>query len=168
MGIMMGWNGSKLHIDGANQRLTLLDADGRRLTGYAVSTAENGFGEQKNSFQTPRGLHYVRARIGEGCPSGAVFVGRRWTGELYTPTLGAAHPGRDWILTRILWLCGLEPGRNRGGAVDTFQRYIYIHGTPELDRLGTPASHGCIRMDSRDLLDLYAQVPVGTPVRIEP
>lgn len=165
--IMMGWRMLQLHIDGAAQRLHLLDADGERLADYPVSTAEKGFGEQKNSFQTPRGLHYVRARIGDGCPLDAVFVGRRWTGETYTPELDAQHPGRDWILTRILWLCGLEPGRNRGGALDTFQRYIYIHGTPELERLGSPASHGCIRMDSRDLLGLYAQVPLGTRVRIE-
>ncbi|MFZ5658898.1 MAG: L,D-transpeptidase family protein [Pseudomonadota bacterium] len=156
-----------IEVCSRTQRLFLRDADGGSLASYPVSTAANGLGETAGSYRTPRGRHYVRARIGAGLPLDAVLVGRRWTGEIYTTALGHAHPGRDWILTRILWLCGLEPGFNRGGAVDTFRRYIYIHGTPDLDLLGTPASHGCIRMDSRDVLALFDRTPAGTPVTID-
>lgn len=155
-----------IEVSSREQRLSLWGED-RRLADYPISTAIRGMGEARGSYQTPRGAHYVRARIGSGLPLGAVLVGRRWTGEIYTPALGRAHPGRDWILTRILWLCGQEPGRNRGGNVDTFRRYIYIHGTPDLDLLGRPASHGCVRMDSRDVLDLYDRVAPGTLVQID-
>ncbi|MEK8088216.1 L,D-transpeptidase [Thermithiobacillus plumbiphilus] len=155
-----------IEVSSREQRLSLWGED-RRLADYPISTAIRGMGEARGSYQTPRGAHYVRARIGSGLPLGAVLVGRRWTGEIYTPALGRAHPGRDWILTRILWLCGLEPGRNRGGNVDTFRRYIYIHGTPDLNLLGQPASHGCVRMDSRDVLDLYDRVAPGTLVQID-
>jgi lipoprotein-anchoring transpeptidase ErfK/SrfK len=95
-----------------------------------------------------------------------VFVGRRPTGELFGDELQARHPGRDWILTRILWLSGLEPGRNRLGNVDTMRRYIYIHGSPDAARMGTPGSHGCIRMHNADVIDLFDRVPAGTRVLI--
>lgn len=157
-----------IDVRSADQRLYVCGDDGRVLASYPVSTASKGLGEAVGSGQTPRGRHYVRARIGEGLPLNAVLKGRRWTGEIYTEALGKAYPGRDWILTRVLWLCGLEPGFNRGGTVDTFRRYIYIHGTPELEALGTPASHGCVRMDSRDLLDLFHRAVPGTLVRIDP
>lgn len=156
-----------IDVRSTDQRLFLRGDDERILASYPVSTASKGLGEAMDSGQTPRGRHYIRARIGEGLPLNAVLKGRRWTGEIYTEALGQVYPGRDWILTRILWLCGLEPGFNRGGRVDTFRRYIYIHGTPELERLGTPASHGCVRMDSRDLLALFSQARVGTPVGID-
>ena len=131
-----------------------------------VSTAARGPGEEKDSFCTPRGAHVIRARIGAGAPLNTVFVGRRPTGEVYTPALRRAGPRRDWILTRILWLSGLEPGRNRLGNVDTMQRYIYIHGCPDDVTLGVPGSHGCIRMSNRAVVELFERVPAGTEVRI--
>ncbi len=133
---------------------------------WAVSTAANGPGERMGSECTPRGRHVVRARIGAGLPAGAVLVGRRPTGEVYDAALAATYPDRDWILTRILWLCGAEPGRNRFGAVDSMRRYIYIHGTPDTEPMGVPRSHGCIRMRNADIIDLFDQVPVGCPVEI--
>lgn len=155
----------RLQVCIASQRMEAFAAGGL-VASYRVSTALNGPGEEKNSGCTPRGLHYVRAKIGDGLPLGAVLVGRRWTGEICTPELVRQQPGRDWILSRILWLCGCEPGRNRGGNRDSFARYIYIHGTPELERLGQPVSHGCIRMDDRQLVALFAAVRVGTRVYI--
>lgn len=155
----------RIRVDVAAQRLDLLDGD-RLLANWPVSTALKGVGERKHSEQTPRGAHYVRARIGDGLPAGAVLRGRRPTGETWSPALSAQFPERDWILTRILWLSGLEPGRNRLGDVDSMQRYIYIHGTPDSEPMGEPRSHGCVRMRNADLLDLYARVPVGTRVDI--
>ena len=156
----------RIEISIADQSLTLLDDANRVEKRYRVSTAAKGPGEQMGSYQTPRGLHRIRARIGEGLPLGAVLRGRRPTGEICTPELMAAQPGKDWILTRILWLCGEEPGFNRGGEVDTMRRYVYIHGTPDSTALGVPGSHGCIRMRNSELVELFDQVPVGTPVLI--
>ncbi|KXX65300.1 L,D-transpeptidase [Marichromatium gracile] len=155
----------RILIDVPTQTLTL-SAGARVLARYPVSTGLNGVGERNGSGCTPRGLHRVRARIGEGCAPGTVFRGRRPTGEICDAALRAAHPGRDWITTRILWLTGCEPGRNRGGEVDTLRRYIYIHGTPPSEPLGEPRSHGCIRMHDAALIALFDQTPVGTPVEI--
>jgi len=152
-------------IDIARQRLTLLRS-GLPPRHWAVSTARRGVGERHGSEQTPRGRHVIRARIGAGLPAGAVLVGRRPTGETWSPALAQAHPGRDWILSRILWLSGLEPGRNRLRDVDTMRRYIYIHGTPEPEPLGVPGSHGCIRMRNADVIELFDLVAVGTEVLI--
>lgn len=154
-----------IHIDLATQHLELREG-ARVLLAAPVSTAAAGAGEQNGSQQTPRGWHQVRARIGAGAVPGTVFVGRRPTGEVWSPQLAAAHPARDWILTRILWLSGLEPGRNRLGAVDTMRRYIYIHGTPDDAVLGRPGSHGCVRMANAALIELFARTPVGTRVLI--
>ena len=115
---------------------------------------------------TPLGRHYIRARIGDGLPEGTVFVGRRPTGEIHSEALAREQPQRDWILSRILWLCGLEPGFNRGGKVDSMRRFIYIHGTPDMEPMGVPRSHGCIRMRNADLLQLFEWLPVGTQVDI--
>ena len=131
-----------------------------------MSTALNGPGEESGSQRTPRGRHRVRARIGAGAPSGTVFRGRRPTGERWTPEFAAAHPGRDWILSRILWLCGEEPGRNRLGRVDSMRRYIYIHGTGDDQPMSVPLSHGCVRMRNGDLIELFDLVPTGTKVEI--
>ena len=155
----------RLLVDIASQTLTLCES-GRPLVSYGVSTARHGVGEQQGSGCTPRGLHRVRIRIGEGCPIGTVFQGRRPTGEIYDDALAAAHPERDWILTRILWLTGCESGCNRGGGVDTLRRFIYIHGCPDSEPMGEPRSHGCIRMRNRDLIELFDQIPVGMPVEI--
>ena len=138
-----------------------------RLARFGVSTAAKGAGEQEGSGRTPRGRHRIRARIGAGAPENAVFVGRRATGEVYTPALAEAHPDRDWILTRILWLCGCEPGRNRLGAVDTQRRFIYLHGTPDSEPMGVPGSHGCVRMRNADIIWLFDRVPLGAEVLIE-
>ncbi|MCW8890657.1 MAG: L,D-transpeptidase [Sedimenticola sp.] len=154
-----------LQIDLARQQLTLLSGSDLLAT-YSVSTALNGPGEKEGSGCTPRGLHRIRLKIGEGLPEQAVFVGRRYTGELYTPELAAAFPQRDWILARILWLTGGESGKNRGGTVDSLRRFIYIHGTPATEPLGTAASHGCIRMNTSDMMTLFNQVSVGDWVEI--
>ncbi|MGQ9685940.1 MAG: L,D-transpeptidase family protein [Thiobacillaceae bacterium] len=148
------------------QTLTLFDDAGRVLRRYPVSTAANGPGEQAGSFCTPRGRHIVRAKIGAGQPLRAVFRGRRPTGEVYTPQMGQDEPRRDWILTRILWLSGKEPGFNRLGACDTMRRYIYIHGTPDERFVQAPSSHGCIRMRNADVAELFDLVPPYTEVDI--
>ena len=133
---------------------------------YLVSTAKNGAGEKNGSLRTPRGRHIVRAKIGAGQPLGAVFVRRRPTGEVWTPELHARYPGRDWILTRILWLSGCEVGKNRLGEVDTMRRYIYIHGCPDSAELGKPGSIGSVRMRNRDVAELFDRVAPYTPVEI--
>lgn len=148
------------------QTLELLDAAGLLVKRYSVSTAKNGAGEQNGSYRTPRGRHVIRAKIGAGLPENSVFVRRRPTGELCTPELMAAHPQRDWILTRILWLSGCEPGFNRLGEVDTMRRYIYLHGSPDSVAMGTPGSIGCVRMRNADIIDLFDRVPPSTPVSI--
>lgn len=153
-------------ISVARQLLELFDDEGNLLASYPVSTARKGVGEQSGSYQTPRGRHMIRAKIGAGCAPNTIFVRRRPTGELWTPELAAAHPGKDWILTRILWLSGCEPGRNRLGCCDTMRRYIYIHGCAESAELGKPLSRGCIRMRNRDIIELFDRVPVYTSVDI--
>ena len=155
----------RIDIDLSRQSLRLLE--GRTLLReYRVSTAEKGAGEKSGSFQTPRGRHKIRAKIGRGAPPGAVFVSRRFTGELYSKELRERYPARDWILTRILWLSGLEPGKNRLRDVDTMRRYIYLHGTPDETPLGKPGSHGCVRMANRDIVELFDLVKPGTEVDI--
>ena len=148
------------------QRLILSDDAGLELKAYPVSTALNGPGEKKNSNCTPRGRHIIRAKIGAGQPENTVFIGRRPTGEVYTPELGAKFPQRDWTLSRILWLSGCEVGFNRLGDCDSMQRYIYIHGTPDSEPMGEPRSHGCVRMRNADVIALFDRVPAGTPVDI--
>lgn len=155
----------RIDIDLSKQALSLLDGE-RLVRQYAVSTAANGAGERNGSECTPRGRHKVRAMIGRGAAPGTVFVSRRPTGEVWTPELGAQFPRRDWILTRILWLSGLEPGRNRLREVDTMRRYIYLHGTPETTQLGKPGSHGCVRMANADIIELFDLVRPGTEVDI--
>lgn len=155
-----------LYVSIARQALDVMRA-GEMICSYPVSTALAGAGERNGSGATPRGRHFIRACIGAGLPQGSVFVGRRPTGEVYTENLAQAYPQRDWILSRILWLCGREPGHNRGGLVDTQRRYIYIHGTPDTEPMGVPRSHGCIRMRNADLVELFDQVRPGTPVQID-
>ncbi len=150
----------------AEQRLQL--REGRHvLMDVVVSTALNGPGEQRGSECTPRGWHQIRAMIGADAALGTVFVGRRPSGEIYTPALRVQYPRRDWILTRILWLSGLERGRNRLGMVDTQRRYVYIHGCPDDDVLGLPGSHGCVKMRNREVVALFDLVEAGTRVWID-
>lgn len=156
----------RLEVDLATQRLVVRTGD-EILRRYQVSTSARGAGERRDSGCTPRGLHRIRARIGAGLPSGAVLVGRRFTGEIWTPALHERFPGRDWILSRILWLSGCEPGFNRLGSVDSMQRFIYIHGTPDCEPMGVPRSHGCIRMRNSDVIELFDLVPAGCTVLIQ-
>ena len=150
--------------------MILIDIGRQQLTfegkTWSVSTAKNGPGEKNGSFCTPRGKHIVRAKIGAGQPPGTVFVRRRPTGEVWTPELHARYPGRDWMLTRILWLSGREPGFNRLGDVDTMRRYIYIHGSPDTAEMGKPGSIGCVRMRNRDIVELFDRIAPYTPVEI--
>lgn len=157
--------GPSIVIELGEQRLRLLER-GQVVMDVPVSTAVNGPGERSGSGGTPRGRHVIRARIGGGCPLNTVFVGRRPTGEAYSADLRRQYPERDWILTRILWLSGLERGRNRLGSVDTMRRYIYIHGCPDEEPMGIPLSHGCIRMRNSEIIELFDRVPVGTQVLI--
>ena len=156
----------KIVISIPAQTLDLLDDSGNALRHYHISSAKNGAGQEYGSFCTPLGKHIIRAKIGTGQPLNSVFVKRRPTGEIYTPELGAEFPGRDWILTRILWLSGCERGFNRLGSVDTMRRYIYIHGSPDGLEMGKPGSIGCIRMHNHDLLELFDKVSAGTEVEI--
>ncbi len=138
--------------------------DGRVERELLVSTSRFGPGECHGSLCTPRGRHGIRAKIGAGLPEGVVFRARRPTGEIFSPALDRAEPGRDWILSRILWLSGLESGRNRLGNVDSMRRYIYIHGTPDHEPMGVPFSHGCIRMRNAEVCWLFDVVIPGTLV----
>ena len=157
----------RININIESQALNLLDDNGDLIKRYSISSAKNGVGELNGSFCTPRGRHTIRAKIGAGQPLNAVFVERRPTGEIYTPELGSTSPGRDWILTRILWLSGCEPGYNRLGKVDTMRRAIYIHGSPDRAEMGRPGSHGCIRMRNHDIVELFDLVPIRTVVEIQ-
>ncbi len=154
-----------IRISIPEQRLMVLEG-GEPVASYPVSTARNGPGERCGSGCTPRGWHRIRIKIGAGLPLNTVFVGRRSTGELYDAALAARYPERDWILTRILWLTGLEAGFNRGGDRDTLRRYIYVHGCPDPAPMGIPLSHGCIRMRNEDLLELFEQTAAGDRVFI--
>lgn len=154
-----------IEISIARQSLSLMEGE-QCLQQYPVSTAARGPGERQNSGCTPRGWHSIRARIGAGCPENTVFVGRRPSGETYSPALAQSFPDRDWILTRILWLSGLEKGKNRLGEVDTMRRYIYIHGCPDEMPMGVAESHGCVRMRNQDIMALFDQVESGCRVLI--
>ena len=157
---------ARIEIALSSQSAELFDESERIAKRYLISSAKRGAGERNGSLCTPRGKHVIRAKIGAGRAVNTVFVERRPTGEIYTPELGEKFPGRDWILTRILWLSGCEVGFNRLGDVDTMRRYIYIHGSPDDAIMGRPGSIGCIRMHNNDLLDLFERVSVGDEVRI--
>jgi len=142
------------------------NAPGKILMQVAISSSKNGCGQQRGSYQTPVGRHRIRAKIGQGAAFNSVFVGRRLTGEIWTPELAQTFPGRDWILPRILWRSGLEPGHNRWGEVDTLRRYIYLHGSPDTVRMGEPGSIGCIRMRNSEIVTLFDLVSTETTVDI--
>jgi len=155
----------KILISIADQRLQLREA-GNIAMDVMVATATNGPGELMGSECTPRGSHIIRAKIGGDCPIYSVFVGRRPTGEIFTKDLMDKYPDRDWILTRIMWLSGMEVGINRLGNVDSMRRYIYIHGSPDSEIFGQPNSHGCVRMTNVDVIELFDKVEVGVSVLI--
>ncbi len=156
----------KINISISDQQLELMDEQEKIVKYYLISSAKKGAGQEFGSFCTPLGRHVIRAKIGAGQAINTVFIKRRPTGEIYSPELGRQYPKRDWILTRILWLSGCEPGFNRLGRVDTMRRYIYIHGSPDSAPMGEPGSIGCIRMRNSDLLELFDSVRVGTQVEI--
>jgi L,D-transpeptidase YbiS len=156
----------KIEVEVASQTLKVFDDAGALVRSYPVSTSASGLGEQEGSNCTPRGRHIVRAKIGAGLPMYTVFRGRRPTGEIWSPELHAKAPDRDWMLTRLLWLSGCEPGRNRLGQVDSMRRYVYIHGTADSEPMGVPKSHGCIRMRNDDVAELFELVPPYTEVMI--
>ena len=157
---------TRISINIESQELDLYDDKCALLKRYRISTSKNGAGELNGSYCTPRGRHLIRAKIGAGQPVNTVFVERRPTGETYSPDLARQFPRRDWILTRILWLSGCEPGYNRLGKVDTMRRAIYIHGSPDSAEMGKPGSIGCVRMRNQDIVELFDLVPVRTPVEI--
>ena len=157
----------RIEITISSQLLDIVDNNQEIIKSYQISSAKNGVGQERGSFCTPLGKHIVRAKIGENKPVNTVFIGRRPTGEIYSPSLGKKYQGRDWILTRILWLSGCEPGFNRLGTVDTMRRYVYIHGSPDSIDIGRPGSIGCIRMLNTDLLELFELIDVGTEVSIK-
>lgn len=150
-------------VDIATQQLHLI---GDVIHRYSISTALNGAGEQQGSGCTPRGQHRIAQKIGANQPCNSVFVGREATGEIYDAALAAQFPNRDWILSRILWLDGLEPAFNQGAGCDSHARYIYIHGTPDTEPMGEARSHGCIRMRNADVIELFDLVEVGTVLNI--
>ena len=160
-------NKLQLVISVQNQQLDVVDEQQNIIFQTQVATAKNGVGQLQGSECTPLGSHRIRAKIGTACEVNTVFVGRRPTGEIYSAELDAQYPNRDWILTRILWLCGNELGLNRGGEVDTMRRYVYIHGAPDSHPMGVPSSHGCIKMRNTDILSLYDLVDIGTAVTIQ-
>lgn len=153
--IMFNLNTADIVVDLASQTLYLP----KQHKTYPISSGKNGIGEQENSGKTPHGWHRIAEKFGHTAPINAVFIARQPTGEVYSDTLAAEHPDRDWILSRILWLDGLEEGFNRGEGCDSKQRYIYIHGTPDTQPMGIPMSHGCIRMRNTDLIELFEVIP---------
>jgi L,D-transpeptidase YbiS len=147
----------KLHVHVPSQTLDLLDDTGALLRRYAISTSRYGLGSEPGSYKTPTGKFQVAEKHGDGAPPGEIFISREPTGKF-----GGEDDPKDHVQTRILWLDGLEPGN-----ANSKGRYIYIHGTNAESKLGTPASDGCVRMNNVDIIDLYAQIPVGTAVEIE-
>lgn len=156
----------RLEVDVPTQMLNVFQNE-KIIKTYVISTAKNGVGEEYKSEKTPRGWHVIRAKIGAHSPENTIFIKRRPTGEIFSPELREQHPERDWILTRILWLCGLEKGKNRFGLVDTAKRRIYIHGSPDDVQMGVPGSRGCIRMRNADIIELFEYIPVGTKIVIK-
>ena len=161
-----------IRVGVGSQTLTLFDGDGTPRRHWVVSTAKNGVGEQFGSYQTPRGWHTVCDKIGADAAPDAIFYRRQDTGWRYSAELARENPDKDWILTRILWLCGAEPGFNQGELpdgtlVDSDQRGIYIHGGGAHVPFGTPTSKGCVRMTTPSVIDLFELVPTGTDVWID-
>jgi lipoprotein-anchoring transpeptidase ErfK/SrfK len=162
-----GWDehvGGKagIWVSAGKQRLSLIKK-GKLLQSFPCSTSFNGTGNRANSNQTPLGWHMVADKFGNGLPWGAILVERKYTGRIWSPSQPTSD---DLILTRILRLQGLEPGLNQGAGIDSYDRYIYIHGTAEEHKLGKPASHGCIRLSNSDVILLFDQAPLTTPVLI--
>lgn len=163
-----GWDsrvaeGTGLWVSALRQQLFLID-NYQIAAVYECSTAAAGMGNKSGSYQTPTGWHVIAERIGDGLPKGAVLKERVFTGVVWRP--GSKMNSDDLVLTRILWLRGDEPGVNAGEGIDSHSRYIYIHGTPEENKLGTPASHGCVRLSNKDVISLFDKTFTGMPLLI--
>lgn len=155
-----------LLVDASAQTMQLVE-NGRVSGEWVVSTALKGVGSRKGSEQTPLGVHRIAQKIGAGAALGSIFKARQNSGRIANIlTRPDQDSSEDNVTTRILWLDGLEPGFNKGGSVDSYERYIYIHGTDEEGKLGRPASHGCIRMRNRDVMELFDRVGEDTLVVI--
>jgi lipoprotein-anchoring transpeptidase ErfK/SrfK len=153
-------------VDISEQKLYLYEGnevhEDKMMKSYPVSTSKYGIGNQSGSGRTPLGLHYIKNKIGEGAPKGTIFKARQNMGKI------AKINGEvgDLVTTRIMWLKGLESGKNKGRRIDSYKRYIYIHGTAEENKIGEPASHGCVRMYNSDVIDLFDRIKEGTRVEI--
>ena len=158
---------NSIRINVTAQQLSLLDEEGNVLHEYPVSTSRYGTGNQKGSEKTPLGLHRIKDKLGGAMPANEVFIARVPQGSLDECRERGVDLPDDVIMGRIMWLEGMEPGRNQGGYVDTYQRYIYIHGTNHEESIGTPSSIGCIRMRNNDIVELYRLVDIGSEVLIE-
>ena len=156
---------TKIYISVAEQMLKLFHND-KTIKQYKISTASLGVGQKKDSNKTPLGNHIIRAKIGDKLPKFAVLKGRRFTDKIWSRELDSVSDNVDWILTRIMWLSGLEKGFNRLGNVDTMKRFIYIHGTPDSVEMGKTGSKGCIRMKNSDIVNLFGLIQVGTTVNL--
>ena len=157
-----------IDVNISDKTLSLISTnDNKTLKTYSINTSHVGPGELSGSNCTPRGKHIVRAKIGTDAPENTIFRGRRPTGEIYKAGMRDEYPKRDWILSRILWLSGKEPGKNRLGNVDTMRRYIYIHGCPDEYEMGRDSTIGCINMKNDDLIELFDTIPVYTQVNIK-
>ena len=158
---------NSIKINVTQQQLDLYGDDGKLLQQYPVSTSKYGTGNENGSEKTPLGLHRIKDKIGGAMPVNEVFIGRIPHGNLDECKERGVELPDDVIMSRILWLDGMEPGRNHGSYVDTYQRYIYIHGTNDEANIGKPSSIGCIRMRNEDVVDLYRLVEIGSEVLIE-
>ena len=158
---------NSIRINVGQQKLYLLNEAGETISEYPVSTSKYGTGSESGSEKTPLGLHRIKDKIGGAMPMNMVLVGREPKGMLEDCIRDSIELPEDVITSRVMWLEGMEPGRNQGGHVDTYNRYIYIHGTSDEDSIGTPASIGCIRMLNKDVVELYRLVETGTEVLIE-
>lgn len=162
-----GWEkrvGANLGLWVSVERQKLVGIENGRIRFVCIcSTAAKGVGNREGSNQTPLGWHEIDERIGDGLPVGAVFVGRKFTGQVWQP---GERTTKDLVLTRILWLRGLEPGKNAGPGIDSHARYIYIHGTPAEEKLGTPASMGCVRLSNEEMVQVFERAESGVRVLI--
>ncbi len=157
---------NSITVNIAEQSLSLFDEHGELIKRWPVSTSKYGTGCARNSYKTPLGLHRIHDKIGAAMPIYEVLEGRLPKGNLHELQAQGVELPEDVITSRILWLEGMEPGRNQGGYVDTCERYIYIHGTSDEDNIGKPASVGCVRMRNEDVVELFRLVEVGTEVNI--
>lgn len=156
---------SYLYVSVKHQQMYLIEKDSI-IKKYTVSTAKKGVGNELHSLKTPIGLHSVKRKIGDNVPLGGILEARVYNGSKATIYEDKTKADGDYVTTRILWLDGEEIGVNKGRNVDTYNRFIYIHGTPEEGYIGEPVSHGCIRMKNTDVIELYDLIDEGTPVLI--